>query len=66
MSACHPGTRVRPYGPRAALPRCPGASARTRVLNADTFTAAALAAVLVDHALPTAARDDRRREEAPN
>ena len=34
-----------------------GASARTRVLNADTFpTAAAIAAVLIDNAIPTAAR----------
>ncbi len=34
-----------------------GASARNRVLNADTFaTAAAIAAVLVDNAIPAAAR----------
>ena len=33
-----------------------GASARSRVLNTDTFaTAAAIAAALVDHAIPTAA-----------
>ena len=34
-----------------------GASARTRVLNTDTFpTAAAIAAVLIDNAIPAAAR----------
>jgi AcrR family transcriptional regulator len=34
-----------------------GAAARTRVLNAETFpTAAAIAAVLIDNAIPTAAR----------
>jgi AcrR family transcriptional regulator len=34
-----------------------GASARTRVLNADTFpTAAAIAAILIDSAIPTTAR----------
>jgi hypothetical protein len=34
-----------------------GASARTRVLNTDTFpTAAAIAAVLIDNAIPTAAQ----------
>jgi len=34
-----------------------GASARTRVLNTDTFpTAAAIAVVLIDNAIPTAAR----------
>ena len=33
-----------------------GASARTRVLNTDTFpTAAAIATVLIDNAIPTAA-----------
>ncbi|MFD4439410.1 hypothetical protein ACFWPK_06480 [Nocardia sp. NPDC058519] len=35
-----------------------GASARSRVLDTDTFaTAAAIAAVLVDNAIPTAAAD---------
>ena len=34
-----------------------GASARTRVLNTDTFpTAAAIAAVLIDNAIPTTAQ----------
>lgn len=37
-----------------------GAAARTRVLNADAFpTAAAIAAVLIDNAIPATARDDR-------
>jgi hypothetical protein len=41
-----------------------GAAARTRVLNADAFpTAAAIAAVLIDNAIPATASDDRRREE---
>ncbi len=41
-----------------------GAAARTRVLNADAFpTAAAVAAVLIDHAIPVTADDDRRGEE---
>jgi AcrR family transcriptional regulator len=41
-----------------------GAAARTRVLNADAFpTAAAIAAVLIDNAIPATAGDDRRREE---
>jgi AcrR family transcriptional regulator len=41
-----------------------GAAARTRVLNADAFpTAAAIAAVLIDNAIPTTAGDDRRRDE---
>lgn len=44
-----------------------GAAARTRVLNADAFpTAAAIAAVLIDNAIPATAGDDRRREEAPS
>ena len=38
-----------------------GASARTRVLNTDTFpTAAAIAVVLIDNAIPTAARGSIR------
>ena len=38
-----------------------GASARTRVLNTDTFpAAAAIAAVLIDNAIPTAARGSAR------
>ena len=38
-----------------------GASARTRVLNTDTFpTAAAIATVLIDNAIPTAARGSVR------
>ncbi|WP_405767737.1 hypothetical protein [Streptomyces sp. NBC_01538] len=47
-----------------------GAAARTRVLNADAFPAAAIAVVLIDNAIPATARDgdgdgdDRRREEA--
>lgn len=41
-----------------------GAAARTRVLNADAFpTAAAIAAVLIDNAIPTTDINDRRREE---
>jgi hypothetical protein len=41
-----------------------GAAARTRVLNADAFpTAAAIAAVLIDNAIPATASHDRRREE---
>jgi hypothetical protein len=41
-----------------------GASARTRVLNSESFpTAAAIAAVLIDNAIPATASDDRRREE---
>ncbi|MEU1492608.1 hypothetical protein ABZ456_20395 [Streptomyces sp. NPDC005776] len=41
-----------------------GAAARTQVLDADAFpTAAAIAAVLIDHAIPATAGDDRRREE---
>lgn len=44
-----------------------GAAARTRVLNADAFpTAAAIAAVLIDNAIPAKASDDRRREEVPS
>jgi AcrR family transcriptional regulator len=44
-----------------------GAAARTRVLNADAFpAAAAIAAVLVDNAIPATASDDRRREEVPS
>ncbi|AXL91767.1 TetR family transcriptional regulator [Streptomyces sp. CB09001] len=40
-----------------------GAAARTRVLDADAFpAAAAIAAVLIDNALPAAVGDDRRRE----
>lgn len=40
-----------------------GAAARTRVLDADAFpTAAAIAAVLIDNALPAAAGHNRRRE----
>jgi hypothetical protein len=35
-----------------------GASARTRVLNAESFpTAAAIAAVLIDNAIPATARE---------
>ncbi|MEU0097705.1 hypothetical protein [Streptomyces sp. NPDC006267] len=43
-----------------------GAAARTRVLNANAFptAAAAIAAVLIDNAIPATASDDRRREEA--
>ncbi|MBF8194756.1 TetR family transcriptional regulator, partial [Nonomuraea sp. K274] len=38
-----------------------------RVLNADAFpTAAAIAAVLIDNAIPATAGDDRRREEVPS
>src|ERR1039457_2382751 len=41
-----------------------GAPARTRVLNADAFpAAAAIAAVLTDNAIPATASADRRREE---
>ncbi|MFE9781692.1 hypothetical protein ACFYPA_26445 [Streptomyces sp. NPDC005775] len=41
-----------------------GAAARTRVLDADAFpTADAIAAVLIDHAIPATVSDDRRREE---
>ena len=41
-----------------------GAAARTRVLNAAAFpTAAAIAAVLIDSAIPATASDDRRGEE---
>ena len=41
-----------------------GAAARTRVLNADAVpTAAAIAAALIDNAIPVTASDDRRREE---
>ncbi|WP_329060602.1 TetR/AcrR family transcriptional regulator [Streptomyces sp. NBC_01429] len=41
-----------------------GAAARTRVLDAEAFpTAAAIAAVLIDNAIPATAGDDRRREE---
>ncbi|WP_399944014.1 hypothetical protein ACGH52_30805 [Streptomyces sp. BBFR25] len=43
-----------------------GAAARTRVLNADAFPAAAIAAVLIDNALPAALGDDRRREDVPS
>ncbi|WP_371633302.1 TetR/AcrR family transcriptional regulator [Streptomyces sp. NBC_01259] len=44
-----------------------GAAARSRVLDADAFpAAAAIAAVLIDTALPAAAGDDRRPEEAPS
>ena len=43
-----------------------GAAARTRVLNADAFpAAAAIAAVLIDNAIPATAGEDRRREEVP-
>ncbi|MEU3519703.1 helix-turn-helix domain-containing protein [Streptomyces sp. NPDC006654] len=43
-----------------------GAAARTRVLDADAFpTAAAIAAVLIDNAIPAKAGDDRRREDVP-
>ncbi|MFC6543798.1 TetR/AcrR family transcriptional regulator [Nonomuraea salmonea] len=42
-----------------------GAAARTRVLNANAFpAAAAIAAVLIDNAIPATAGDDRRLEEA--
>ncbi|WP_329126327.1 hypothetical protein [Streptomyces sp. NBC_01465] len=42
-----------------------GAAARTRVLNADAFpTAAAIAAVLIDNAIPATADDEGAREEA--
>jgi AcrR family transcriptional regulator len=41
-----------------------GAAARTRVLNADAFpTAAAIAAVLIDNAIPATPSGDRRRGE---
>ncbi|MBW5254728.1 TetR family transcriptional regulator, partial [Streptomyces sp. P01-B04] len=41
-----------------------GAAARTRVLDSDAFpTAAAIAAVLIDNAIPATAGDDRRRAE---
>jgi hypothetical protein len=41
-----------------------GAAVRTRVLDADAFpTAAAIAAVLIDNAIPATGSDDRRREE---
>ena len=44
-----------------------GAAARTRVIHADAFpAAAAIAAVLIDTAIPATAGDDRRREEAPS
>ncbi|SCF83202.1 transcriptional regulator, TetR family [Streptomyces sp. DconLS] len=44
-----------------------GAAARTRVLDTDAFpTAAAIAAVLIDNALPTPAGHDRRREDVPS
>jgi AcrR family transcriptional regulator len=44
-----------------------GAAARTRVLTADAFpTAAAIAAVLIDNAIPATASDDRRREGVPS
>ncbi|MFJ3531936.1 TetR/AcrR family transcriptional regulator [Streptomyces sp. NPDC090132] len=44
-----------------------GAAARSRVLDADAFpAAAAIAAVLIDTALPATAGDDRRPEEAPS
>jgi AcrR family transcriptional regulator len=44
-----------------------GAAARTRVLSADAFpTAAAIAAALIDNAIPGTAGDDRRREEVPS
>ncbi|GIL26213.1 TetR/AcrR family transcriptional regulator [Actinocatenispora comari] len=40
-----------------------GAAARTRVLDADAFpTAAAIAAVLIDNAIPAAVGDDHPRE----
>ncbi|WP_233518270.1 hypothetical protein [Streptomyces corynorhini] len=39
-----------------------GAAARTRVLNADAFPAAAIAAVLIDNAIPATASDLRREE----
>ena len=42
-----------------------GAATRTRLLDTDSFpTAAAIAAVLIDNAIPATAGDDRRREEA--
>ncbi|MEV0748095.1 hypothetical protein OG778_24830 [Streptomyces sp. NBC_00184] len=41
-----------------------GAAARTRVLDADAFpTAAAIAAVLIDNAIPATAGGDRRQAE---
>ena len=41
-----------------------GAASRTRVLHADAFpTAAAIAAVLIDNAIPATVSDGRRREE---
>ena len=44
-----------------------GAAARTRVLNADAFpAAAAIAAALIAGAIPATAGDDRRREEVPS
>ena len=44
-----------------------GAAARTRVLNADAFpTAAAIAAVLIEGAIPATASDDRRQQKVPN
>jgi AcrR family transcriptional regulator len=43
-----------------------GAAARTRVLNADAFpAAAAIAAALIEGAIPVTASDDPRREEVP-
>ncbi|MET8982204.1 TetR/AcrR family transcriptional regulator [Streptomyces sp. NPDC004539] len=43
-----------------------GAAARTRVIDADSFpTAAAIAAVLIDNALPAGGGDDRGRGELP-
>ncbi|WP_443074393.1 hypothetical protein [Streptomyces sp. NBC_01462] len=52
-----------PVGEQLAL-LIDGAAARTRVLNADAFpAAAAIAAVLIDNAIPATASDDRRREE---
>jgi len=42
-----------------------GAAARTRVLDADAFpTAAAIAVVLIDNAIPATAADDRRPDDA--
>ncbi len=42
-----------------------GAAARTRVINTDSFpTAAAIAVVLIDNAIPATAGDDSRLEEA--
>ncbi|WP_316784476.1 TetR/AcrR family transcriptional regulator [Streptomyces sasae] len=44
-----------------------GAAARTRVVDADAFpTAAAIAAVLIDNAIPATAGDDQRRDEVPS